>query len=81
MITHNWMETQDYPFPNFAINKKCKDHSAILKWQTKERISEAMWMEMSIRGPQPGEAVLGLPPKLKAWTQSDMTGGQTEKGH
>ncbi|KAG9238953.1 hypothetical protein BJ875DRAFT_491967 [Amylocarpus encephaloides] len=68
MITHNWMETQDYPFPDFAINKKCKDHSKILEWQTRERISEAQWMEMSMRGPQEGDTVLGLPPKLKAWT-------------
>jgi hypothetical protein len=80
MITHNWMETQDYPFPDFAINKKCKDHSKILEWQTKERISSEMWMEMSLRGPQPGEAVLHLPPKLKAWSQSDMVSDQTEKG-
>jgi hypothetical protein len=81
MITHNWMETQDYPFPDFAINKKCKDHSEILKWQAKERISVDMWIEMSKRGRQPGEEVLKLPPKLKAWSQSDVAGGQSEKGH
>src|SRR2546429_6860793 len=30
IITHNWMDTQNYPFPDFAINKKCKDHGQLL---------------------------------------------------
>jgi hypothetical protein len=55
MITHNWMATRNHLFLDFAINKKCKDHSKILQRQTKERISEDMWMEMAARGPQADE--------------------------
>ncbi|CAG8960187.1 hypothetical protein HYFRA_00010666 [Hymenoscyphus fraxineus] len=44
MITHNWMATQDFPFPDFAINKKCKDHSRFLEWQEKKKISTEMWV-------------------------------------
>ncbi|TVY55679.1 hypothetical protein LCER1_G004693 [Lachnellula cervina] len=50
MITHNWMATQKFPFPDFSINKKCKDHSKLLEWQTREKLSVEMWVEMSERG-------------------------------
>lgn len=74
------MATQDFPFPDFAINKKCKDHGKILEWLEKERISTEMWVEVSELGPGK-EVVMELPPKLKAWSQEVDIDGQTEGSH
>ncbi|RDL40102.1 uncharacterized protein BP5553_00081 [Venustampulla echinocandica] len=82
VITHNWMDTQNYPFPDFAINKKCKDHEKLVDWQTKHRISQDQWMEMGMRGAsrrEPGEYVKQLPPMMKHWVEHGEEDGQT--GH
>lgn len=33
VLTFNWMETQDWPFPDFFVNRQCRDFDAIVKWQ------------------------------------------------
>ncbi|TVY24103.1 hypothetical protein LHYA1_G007966 [Lachnellula hyalina] len=83
MITHKWMATQKFPFPDFSINKKCKDHSKLLEWQTREKISVEMWVEISERGPskETGETVIPLPPKFEAWSEtSDVDGSVIGEG-
>ena len=30
--TYNWVETQRYPFPDFGIRHRCRDHGAVLEW-------------------------------------------------
>ncbi|KAI4162778.1 MAG: hypothetical protein LQ342_003665 [Letrouitia transgressa] len=37
-ITHNWVQGQIHPFPDFGINKKCRDFEAILKYQTEKHV-------------------------------------------
>jgi hypothetical protein len=61
------MNTQFYPFPDFAINKKCRDHNVLLDWQKKNRITEDQWAEMAARGPAQGEPVIQLPPLMSQW--------------
>ena len=69
-ITHNWMKTQHYPFPDFAIHRQCRSHHALLEWQEENRLSEEQWVEMAARGPAEGETVLELPPLMGEWVES-----------
>lgn len=33
VLTFNWMETQEWPFPDFYVNHQCRDFEAIVEWQ------------------------------------------------
>ena len=33
MTTHTWLETQERPFPDFSINRKCTDFDALKRWR------------------------------------------------
>lgn len=33
MLTTTWIEGEDYPYPDFNINKKCKSFDAIVQWR------------------------------------------------
>ncbi|KAH8150987.1 uncharacterized protein LAJ45_05170 [Morchella importuna] len=35
IVTQAWVEGQTHPFPDFSINRKCRDFNAILEWQDK----------------------------------------------
>ncbi|KAL9611120.1 MAG: hypothetical protein Q9167_004224 [Letrouitia subvulpina] len=37
-ITHNWVQGQIHPFPDFGINKKCRDFEAVLEYQTENHV-------------------------------------------
>ncbi|OAL45750.1 tat pathway signal sequence, partial [Pyrenochaeta sp. DS3sAY3a] len=64
VITHNWVETQDFPFPDFAINKKCVDHKQLLQWESRNSLSDEQWKEMARRGPALGEIIKPMPDQL-----------------
>ncbi|KAJ6261179.1 hypothetical protein Dda_3846 [Drechslerella dactyloides] len=40
VVTLNWVETQRHPFPDFSVNKQCRDYSVLQRWQQENRISE-----------------------------------------
>ncbi|KAL0932876.1 uncharacterized protein CTRU02_211839 [Colletotrichum truncatum] len=40
LISHNWMKTQENPYPDFNIKRQCVAHDPILEWQHKNGISE-----------------------------------------
>ncbi|KAK1846647.1 hypothetical protein CCHR01_10747 [Colletotrichum chrysophilum] len=40
LISHNWMKTQENPYPDFNIKRQCVAHDPILKWQHQNGISE-----------------------------------------
>ncbi|KAK6361489.1 hypothetical protein TWF730_005213 [Orbilia blumenaviensis] len=40
IITLNWVNTQQNPFPDFNVNKKCRDFGTVKQWQEEHRISE-----------------------------------------
>ena len=60
VITHNWMDTQSFPFPDFNIERKCQEHGSILDWQktSKKVIGMDRWVEISERGPPASSFVL-----------------------
>ncbi|KAK3180940.1 hypothetical protein K4F52_007754 [Lecanicillium sp. MT-2017a] len=40
VITQPWVEGQAHPFPDFSINKKCRDFDAILDWHERTMIND-----------------------------------------
>ncbi|TQN72018.1 hypothetical protein CSHISOI_03530 [Colletotrichum shisoi] len=40
LISHNWMKTQQNPYPDFNIKRQCVAHDPILKWQHEHGITE-----------------------------------------
>ncbi|KAF1738036.1 hypothetical protein CRV24_003665 [Beauveria bassiana] len=40
VITQPWVEGQAHPFPDFSINKKCRDFDAILDWHERTMIRD-----------------------------------------
>ncbi|CAG5184140.1 uncharacterized protein ALTATR162_LOCUS10930 [Alternaria atra] len=68
IITHNWMRTQLYPPPDFAVNRKCIKHSQILEWQARNKIERENWWEIGEQGPGTDDYVLEPPAKLLDWT-------------
>ena len=33
MTTHTWLETQERPFPDFSIERKCVDFEKLVQWR------------------------------------------------
>ncbi|KAF3318433.1 hypothetical protein TWF173_007841 [Orbilia oligospora] len=42
VITLNWVNTQKNPFPDFNVNKKCRDFGVIKKWQDEHMLGEEL---------------------------------------
>lgn len=38
IITLNWMETQELPFPDFSINHQCRDFDTLLQWRRENSV-------------------------------------------
>jgi len=64
VVTHNWMDTQHNPYPDFSIQQKCVNHDTILQWQVNVNVSDtAGWPKI----PRPDDAfVFPAPPQLLA---------------
>ncbi|GAW21839.1 hypothetical protein ANO14919_113650 [Xylariales sp. No.14919] len=39
VVTFNWKETQNVPFPDFNLNKKCTDAETLIEWQEENALS------------------------------------------
>ena len=46
LITFNWMETQERPFPDFNINHQCRDFDTVVRWQEENAVSMEEWVAM-----------------------------------
>ncbi|KAG6039347.1 hypothetical protein E4U41_002847 [Claviceps citrina] len=40
MVTNVWVEGQSHPFPDFSINKRCRDHGALLDWHRRTQVTD-----------------------------------------
>lgn len=40
VVTQPWVHSQLHPFPDFSINKKCRDFGAILGWHEKTMVDD-----------------------------------------
>jgi hypothetical protein len=64
VITHNWVDTQPYPVPDFNMNRKCKNHNKIIDWQDKNRITMEQWDETAQMEPPAEDFIFPLWPEL-----------------
>ena len=71
-ITHNWVRTQYYSHPDFSIQRKCRDHGALLAWREENRITKEMWVEMAARGPGEGQVGVELMPLMRQWVEGQQ---------
>lgn len=46
IVTQTWVEGQTHPFPDFSINRKCRDFNAILKWQDENVVETEAFMKL-----------------------------------
>ena len=46
LITFNWMETQERPFPDFNIKHQCRDFETVRRWQENNAIEMEKWIAM-----------------------------------
>jgi hypothetical protein len=53
LITYNWMDTQRHPFPDFAINRRCRSVEDLLAYRDKHSVDLDRYMLM----PKPKNAV------------------------
>ncbi|TQV97309.1 hypothetical protein V2A60_000067 [Cordyceps javanica] len=56
VITQPWVVGQSHPFPDFSINKKCRDFDAILDWHERTMIRDTKAF-MEIKKPENFKAV------------------------
>ncbi|KUJ06686.1 uncharacterized protein LY89DRAFT_602677, partial [Mollisia scopiformis] len=47
MITLNWIEEAEYPFPDFGVNKQCRDFEAVMEWQDARAVDTDTLLNMS----------------------------------
>jgi len=60
VMTYNWMETQQNPFPDMSINRKCRDYEAVLKWHEEHLVP----LTEKVFRPE-GATEIRLTPKLR----------------
>lgn len=58
-VTYVWREGFRKPFPDFDINKKCRDFNALLEWQEKVALKDNIRAWKDIEKP---DDVVQLPP-------------------
>ena len=58
VLTYNWVEVQDFPWPNFNTQHQCRDFEKVLKWGKEQ---EVMAFEEKMTKTQ-GVTVLPTPP-------------------
>lgn len=58
LVTYNWVEGQPGPFPDFNINRRCRDHKKLLEWQEEAFIADEIWLTVQLK-----ETEFILPPR------------------
>ncbi|KAK1673426.1 hypothetical protein BDP55DRAFT_670199 [Colletotrichum godetiae] len=59
MITFNWVENWEQPFPDFMNHKVCRDFDALLSWVNSNSMDPNVFQEM--KSPPPGWPVMPKP--------------------
>ena len=50
IVTHRWLDVRLHPFPDFNVQKKCRDFDAVLQWQDENKVDFDRLMD--IRKPE-----------------------------
>ncbi|KAK1466619.1 hypothetical protein CCUS01_07229 [Colletotrichum cuscutae] len=59
MITFNWVENWEQPFPDFMNHKVCRDFDALLGWVNENSMDPKVFQQMKV--PPPGWPVMPEP--------------------
>jgi hypothetical protein len=62
IVTYRWTETQSNPFPDFSINRKCRDFGVLERWQ-REHTADVEW-DVTLKKPHD---VVGVPMEKGYW--------------
>ena len=63
LIHHQWMKTQNNPYPDFNIKRQCVKHSSILEWQQTVGLTQVFADKGGFRRP-PGAPEIEPEPSL-----------------
>lgn len=63
IVTFNWRESQDDPFPDFEIRKQCRDFDAVVEWQRENQIDDTIERWKALEKPA-GARQKDIPPGL-----------------
>lgn len=69
LYTLNWMETQQMPFPDFNINRQCKDMNALIKWRDEHAVDMKKFTAMKKPA---GAAVIPVPDEYFELYEQDL---------
>ena len=59
LVTYFWVEGRPTPYPDFSMQKQCKDPHALLRWAMEKRIPDYRPVN-----PSPGEAIFPWDPEI-----------------
>jgi Mycotoxin biosynthesis protein UstYa len=48
LVTYNWMEGLDSPFPDFDLTHQCRDFEAILDWHNEHMVESSVFATMAM---------------------------------
>ncbi|KAI0480009.1 hypothetical protein F4859DRAFT_478102 [Xylaria cf. heliscus] len=51
IVTFNWRESQNDPFPDFAVRKQCRDFEAVVELQRKKKLNNAIERWLALEKP------------------------------
>ncbi|KAF2100441.1 hypothetical protein NA57DRAFT_54530 [Rhizodiscina lignyota] len=68
VITYNWLEGQQFPVPDFSINKMCRSGDALLEYERENMVEDLIERRSKMTRPEDA-VVLPVPKKLKAWLE------------
>ncbi|KAJ3571418.1 hypothetical protein NPX13_g5386 [Xylaria arbuscula] len=63
IVTFNWREKQDEPWPDFEITKQCRDFEAIVEWQNEKKLDDTIERWKALQKPADAKQ-RKLPPGL-----------------
>jgi len=46
LITYNWRDTQPHPYPDFSINRKCKDINDLITFRDERKVDMRKYEKM-----------------------------------
>jgi Mycotoxin biosynthesis protein UstYa len=46
IVTYDWRETQPHPYPDFSINRKCRNFNDVLAYRDAHRVSMSKYEAM-----------------------------------
>ncbi|MCJ1394221.1 hypothetical protein MMC18_007099 [Xylographa bjoerkii] len=64
---HYWVDVGDEPYPDFSINRQCRDFEAVLRWQEEKSIPMSQYRDV-IRKPE------GVAPRIMSQEYKYMVG-------